>query len=95
MQPPSGIQKKNLIETANNVALGLDTPVLQPIGGYFGPTLLNLGGLQVSAPAPPIQNNASLFRKLSDLVTSKNKKPEWKFAQFNGDSLQWHEKYSQ
>ena len=50
---------------------------------------------QVSAPAPPIPDNASLIRELADAITSKKNDPlpEWKLAQYNGDLLQWHEWY--
>ena len=51
----------------------------------------------MSAPAPPIPNNASLTRELADAITSKKNDPlpEWKLAQYNGDPLQWHECYGQ
>ena len=51
----------------------------------------------MSAPAPPIPDNASLIRVLADAITSKRKDPlpEWKLAEFNGDPLKWHEWYGQ
>ena len=47
----------------------------------------------MSAPVPSIAENASLIRELADAITSKKNDPltEWKFAQYNGDPLQWHE----
>ena len=58
---------------------------------------MSLSGPQVSAPAPPIPDNASLIRELADAVTSKRNDPlpEWKLAEFNGDPLKWHEWYGQ
>ena len=51
----------------------------------------------MSAPAPPIPDNASLIRELADAITSKRNDPlpEWKLAEFNGDPLKWHEWYGQ
>ena len=58
---------------------------------------MSWSGPQLSAPAPPIPDNASLIRELADAITSKKTDPlpEWKLAKFNGDPLQWHEWYSQ
>ena len=51
----------------------------------------------MSAPAPPIPDNAPLIRELADAITSKKNEPlpEWKLAQFNGDPLQCNEWYGQ
>ena len=97
MQSPSGAQQEKLIATTSNVVLGLATPVFQPTYHYVGPTPLSLSGPQVSAPAPPIPDNASLIRELADAITSKRNDPlpEWKLAEFNGDPLKWHEWYGQ
>ena len=96
MQSPLGAQQENLIATTN-VVPGLATPVFQPTYPYVGPTPLSWSGPQVSAPAPPIQDNASLIRELADAITSKRNDPlpEWKLAEFNGDPLKWHEWYGQ
>ena len=58
---------------------------------------MNWSGPQVSAPDPPIPDNASLIRGLADAITSKKNDPlpECKLAQYNGDPLQWHEWYGQ
>ena len=97
MQSPSGAQQENLIATTSNVVPGLATPVFQPIYPYTGPTPLSWSGPQVSAPAPPIPDNASLIRELADAITSKKNDPlpEWKLAEFNGDPLKWQEWYGQ
>ena len=96
MQSPLGAQQENLIATTN-VVPGLATPVFQPTYPYVGPTPLSWSGPQVSAPAPPIPDNASLIRELADAITSKRNDPlpEWKLAEFNGDPLKWHEWYGQ
>ena len=73
MQSPSGAQQENLIATTSNVVPGLATPVFQPTYPYVGPTPLSWSGPQVSAPAPPIPDNASLIRKLADAITSKKR----------------------
>ena len=62
MQPPSGAQQENPIATTSNVVPGLATTVFQPAYPYVGPTPLSWSGPQVSAPAPPIPDNASLIR---------------------------------
>ena len=51
----------------------------------------------MSAPAPPIPDNASLIRELADAITIKKNDPlpEWKLAEFIGDPLKWHEWYGQ
>ena len=51
----------------------------------------------VVCPVHSIADNASRIRELADSITSKKNYslPEWKRAQFNGHSLQWHEWYSQ
>ena len=97
MQSPSGAQQENLIATTGNVVPGLATPVFQPLYPYVRPFPLSCSGPQVSAPAPPIPDNASLIRELADAITSKRNDPlpEWKLAEFNGDPLQWHEWYGQ
>ena len=96
MQSPLGAQQENLIATTN-VVPGLATPVFQPTYPYVGSTPLSWSGPQVSAPAPPIPDNASLIRELADAITSKRNDPlpEWKLAEFNGDPLKWHEWYGQ
>ena len=95
MQSPSGAQQENPVATTSNVVPGLATPVFQPTYPYLGPTPLSWSGLQVSAPAPTIPDNASFIRELADAITSKKNDPltEWKLAQFNGDPLQWHDWY--
>ena len=97
MQPPSGAQQENPIATTSNVEPGLATPVFQPAYPCVGPPPLSWSGPQVSAPAPPISDNASLIKELADAINSKKNDPlpEWKLAQYNGDPLQWHEKYGQ
>ena len=97
MQSPSGAQQVNPTAITSNVVPGLATPVFQPTYPYVGPTPLSWSGPQVSAPAPPIPDNASLIRELADAITSKKNDPlpEWKLAQYNGDPLQWHEWYGQ
>ena len=97
MQSPLGAQQENLIATTSNIVPGLATPVFQPTYPYVGPTPLSWSGPQVSAPAPPIPDNASLIRELADAINSKKNDPlpEWKLAQYNGDPLQWHEWYGQ
>ena len=97
MQSPSSAQQENLIATTSNVVPCLTTPVFQPTYPYVGPTPLSLSGPQVSAPAFPIPDNASLIRELADAITSKRNDPlpEWKLAEFNGDPLKWHEWYGQ
>ena len=97
MQSPSGAQQENLIATTSNVVPGLATLVFQPTYSYAGPPPLSWSGPQVSAPAPPIPDNASLIRELADAITDKKNDPlpEWKLAQYNGDPLQWHEWYGQ
>ena len=96
MQSPLGAQQENLIATTN-VVPGLATPVFQPTYPYVGPTPLSWSGPQMSAPAPPIPDNASFIRELADAITSKRNDPlpEWKLAEFNGDPLKWHEWYGQ
>ena len=97
MQSPSGTQQKNPIATSINVEPGLATPVFQPKYPYVGPTPLSWSGPQVSAPVPSIADNASLIRELADAKTRKKNDPlpELKLAQYNGDPLQWHERYGQ
>ena len=97
MQSPSGTHQENPIATTSNFVPGLATPVFQPTYPYVGPTPLSWSGPQVSAPAPPIPDNASLVRELADAITSKKNDPlpEWKLAEFNGDPLKWHEWYGQ
>ena len=97
MQSPSGAQQENLIATTSNALPGLATPVFQPTYPYVGPTPLSWNGPQMSAPAPPIPDNASLIRALADAITSKRNDPmpEWKLEEFNGDPLKWHEWYGQ
>ena len=82
MQSPSGAQQENPIATTSNVVPGLATPVSQPTYPCVGPTPLSWSGPQVSAPAPPIPDNASLIRELADAITSKKNDPlpEWKLA---------------
>ena len=75
MQSPSGAQQENLIATTSNVVPGLATPVFQPTYPYVGPTPLSWSGPQRSAPAPPITDNASLIRELTDAITSKKMTP--------------------
>ena len=97
MQSPSGTNQENPIATTSNIVSGLATPVFQPTYPYVAPTPLSWSGPQVSAPAPPIPDNASLIRELADAITSKKNDPlpEWKLAQYNGDPLQCHEWYGQ
>ena len=85
MQPPSSAQQENPIATTSNVVPGLATPVFQPAYPYVGPTSLSWSGPQVSAPAPPIPDNASLIGELADAINSKKNDllPEWKLAQYN------------
>ena len=96
MQSPSGGQQENLIATTSNVVPDLATPVFQPTYPYVGPTPLNWSGPQVSTPAPPIPDNASLIRELADAITSKKNDPlpERKLAEFSGDPNR-HEWYGQ
>ena len=51
----------------------------------------------MSAPAPARTENASFITELADAINSKKNDPlpEWKFAQYNGDPLKWHEWYGQ
>ena len=97
MQPPSGAQQENPTATTSNVVPGLATPVFQPAYPYVGPTPLSWSGPQMSAPAPPIPDTASLIGELADAINSKKNDPlpEWKLAQYNSDPLQWHELYGQ
>ena len=97
MQSPSGTHQENPNATTSNIVPGLATPVFQPTYPYVGPTPLSWSGPQVSAPAPPRPENASLIREIADAITSKKNDPlpEWKLAQYNGDPLQWHEWYGQ
>ena len=97
MQSPFCAQQENPIATTSNVVPALATPVFQPSYPYIGPTPLSWSGPQVSAPAPPIPDNASLIRELADAITSKKNDhlSEWKLAEFNGDPLKWHECYGQ
>ena len=97
MQSPSGTHQENPIATTSNIVPGLATPVFQPTYPYVGPTPLSWSGPQVTAPAPPIPDNASLIRELADAINSKKNDPlpEWKLAQYNGDPLQWHEWHGQ
>ena len=97
MQSPSGTHQENPIATTSNIVPGLATPVFQPTYPFVGPTPLSWSGPQVSAPAPPIPDNASLIKELADAINSKRNDPlpEWKLAQYNGDPLQWHEWYGQ
>ena len=97
MQLPSGTQQENPIATKSNIVPGLAIPVFQQTNSYVGPTPLSWSGPQVSSPAPPIPDNASLIRELADAITSKKSDPlpKWKLAQYNGDPLQWHEWYGQ
>ena len=97
MQSPSGTYQENPIATTSIIVPGLATPVFQPTYPFVGPTPLSWTGPQVSAPAPPIPDNASLIRELADAITSKRNDPlpEWKLAEFNGDPLKWHEWYGQ
>ena len=57
--------------TTSIIVPGLATPVFQPTYPYVGPTPLSWSSPQVSAPAPPIPDNASLIRELADAITSK------------------------
>ena len=75
MQSPSGLQRENGIATTSNVAPGQTTPVFQPTYPYVGPIPLSWSGPQVSAPAPPIPDNASLIREFADAITSKKNDP--------------------
>ena len=97
MQSPSGAKQVNPTAITSNVVPGLATPVFQATYPYVGPTPLSWSDPQVSAPAPPIPDNASLIRELAYAITSKknDRLPEWKLAQYNGDPLQWHEWYGQ
>ena len=97
MKAPSSTHQENPIATTSNIVPGLATPVFQPTYPYVGPTPLSWSGPQVSAPLPPIPDNASLIRELADAITSKtiDPLPEWKLAQYNGIPLQWHEWYGQ
>ena len=97
MQSPSGAQQVNPTAITSNVVPVLATPVFQPAYPYVGPTPLSWSGPQVSVPAHPIPDNASLIRELDDAITGKKNDPlpEWKLAQYNGDPLQWHEWYGQ
>ena len=97
MQSPSGTHQENPIATTSNIVPGLATPVFQPTYPYVGPSPLSWSGQQVSAPAPPIPDNASLIKELANAINSKKNDPlpEWKLAQYNGDPLQWHEWYGQ
>ena len=75
MQSPSVAQQENLITTTINVVAGLATPVFLSTYPCVGPTPLSLSGPQVSAPAPPIPDNASLIREIADALTSKRNDP--------------------
>ena len=75
MQSPSGTHQENPIATTSIIVPGLATPVFQPTYPYVGPTPLSWSGPQVSAPAPPIPDNASLIRELADAITSKKMTP--------------------
>ena len=61
MQPASSAQQENSIATISYVVPGLTTPVLQPVYPYVEPTPLSWSGPQVSAPATPIPDKASLI----------------------------------
>ena len=93
MQSPSGMQQEIPIATGNNVVLGLESPVFQPIYRYFGLTQLSWNGRQESAPAALIQDNASIIIELADAITSEiiDSLPECNLAQYNGDPFQWLE----
>ena len=97
MQSPSGAQQENPIGITSNVVPGLATPVFQPTYPYVEPTPSSWSGPQVSAPAHPIPDNASLIKELADAINSKKNDPlpEWKLAQYNGNPLQWQEWYGQ
>ena len=90
LKSPSGAQQEYPIAAISNVAPGLATPVFQPTYPYVWPTPLSWSGPQVSAPALPIPDNASLIRELVDTITSRKNDPlpEWKLALYNGDPLQ-------
>ena len=75
MQPPSGAQQENPIATTSNVVPGLTIPVFQPAYPYVGPTPLSWSGPQVSAPAPPIPDNASLTRELAEAINTQKNDP--------------------
>ena len=61
MQSPSGTHQENPIATTSNIVPDLATTVFQPTHPYVGPTPLSWSGPRVSAPAPPIPDNASLL----------------------------------
>ena len=46
---------------------------------------------------PSDTDNASLIKELADAIASKKNDPmaKWQLAQYNGESLQWHEWYGQ
>ena len=73
MQSPSGTQQENPIATTSNIVPGLATPVFQPTNSYVGPTTLSWSGPQVSPPAPPTTDNASLIRELMKHCQSATK----------------------
>ena len=89
VQSPSGIQQENLIATASNVVPVQANPVFWPTYPYVGSTPLSWSGPRVSAPAPPIPDNASMIRDLADAITSKKNDSllGWKLAQCNGDTM--------
>ena len=83
--------------TTTNIALPFVTPVIHPTYGHTAPIPLCCGGPPHPTPPAPPSENASLIKALTDALTSKRNDPlpEWKLSQYNGDSLQWHERYGQ
>ena len=87
----------NPFSTTTNIAPPFVTAVIYPTYGHTAPISLCWGGPPHRTPPAPASENASLNKAFTDALSSKRNDPlpEWKLSQYNGDPLQWHERYDQ
>ena len=87
----------NPFSSSTGTAPTFVTPIIPPTYGATVPNLLCWGGPPHPTPSAHSLDSKDLIKQLTDAITCKKNDPlpEWKFSQYNGDPLQWHEWFGQ
>ena len=85
--------RPNTATSSTGTAPTVITPIIPPTYGATVPNPLNWGGPTHPTLSAPSLDSADLMKQLAAAMTCKKNGPstEWKFSQYNGDPLQWHE----
>ena len=93
----SDFMQANPFGSSTCTALIFVTPIILPNYGATVPNPLSWGGLPHPTHSAPSRDSADLIKQLADAITCKKNDPlpEWMLSEYNGDPLQWHERYGQ